>query len=140
MHRTVVKSEISNIRVTHFWLNDPASITIDQDVLDAADILPGEVVSVLCEISGMRSEQHVVAGCRGSGTVAIKAVGGQRVEPGDRLVVISYALVTDAEARRFAARRVGVDGANRVVHGAAQPEEPAAEDREPAAQSAALRP
>lgn len=121
MYRTMVKSEISSIRVTQCFLDDMGCITIDQDLLDAADVLPGEVVSVLWMLTGTRSDAHVVAGKRGSGTVAIQVAGGQRVEPGDRLVVISYALVTEAEAKTFLPRQVAGDRANRLADRAHQP-------------------
>lgn len=73
---------------------------------------------MLCMITGARSDSHVVAGRRGSGTVAIGAVGGQPVEPGDRLVVISYALIADAN--RFVPRRVAVQQGNHIVDDADQ--------------------
>ena len=91
------------------------SVTVDQDLLDAADILPGELVSIVDVTNGARLETYTIAGERGSGVVGINGAAAHLVHPGDLVILISYAQMDDAEARAHVPSVVHVDAANRIV-------------------------
>ncbi len=122
MYRTMAKSVISNMRVTRSCLGGADSISIDRDLLDAADVHAGEVVSVRDVLTGSHVDTFVTAAERGSGTVAIGFVGAQRMEPGDRLVLTSYALVAHvSSAADFVPRVIQVNQDNRALDDVAPP-------------------
>ena len=116
IYRTMFKSKIHRATVTQADLHYVGSITIDADLLDAADLLPGEQVSVLDITNGARLETYVIEGERGSGVLGINGAAAHLVHPGDVVIVISYASVPDSEAKAFEPRVVLVDAQNRVVH------------------------
>jgi aspartate 1-decarboxylase len=124
MLRTLFKSKIHRSTVTQADLHYVGSVTIDADLLDAADLLPGELVHIVDITNGARLETYVIEGERGSGVVGINGAAAHLVHPGDLVIIISYAQVTDAEAREFAPRVVHVDRDNRVVALGADPSEP----------------
>ena len=116
MYRTMFKSKIHRATVTQADLHYVGSITIDADLLDAADLLPGEQVAVVDITNGARLETYVIEGERGSGVIGINGAAAHLVHPGDMVIVISYASMPDAEAKAYVPKVVQVDGANRIVH------------------------
>lgn len=115
MFRTMLKSKIHRARVTQADLHYVGSITIDEDLLDAADLLPGEQVAIVDIDNGARLETYVIPGPRGSGVIGINGAAARLVTPGDLVIIISYLGVSDAEARTHRPRVVHVDSLNRIV-------------------------
>ncbi|WKE68342.1 aspartate 1-decarboxylase [Streptomyces sp. WP-1] len=115
MLRTMFKSKIHRATVTQADLHYVGSVTIDAELLDAADLLPGELVHIVDITNGARLETYVIEGERGSGVVGINGAAAHLVHPGDLVIIISYAQVGDAEARELKPRVVHVDAENRIV-------------------------
>ncbi|GHE70347.1 aspartate 1-decarboxylase [Streptomyces longispororuber] len=115
MLRTLFKSKIHRATVTQADLHYVGSVTIDADLLDAADLLPGELVHIVDVTNGARLETYTIEGERGSGVIGINGAAAHLVHPGDKVIIISYAQVDDAEARAWRPRVVHVDADNRVV-------------------------
>jgi aspartate 1-decarboxylase len=115
MLRTMFKSKIHRATVTHSDLHYVGSLTVDLDLLDAADLLPGEQVSVVDIANGSRFETYLIAGERGSGVIGVNGAAAHLAEVGHLVIIISYAQLTDAEARDFVPTVVHVDGGNRIV-------------------------
>jgi aspartate 1-decarboxylase len=116
MYRTMLKSKVHRATVTQADLHYVGSITIDADVMEAADLLPGEQVAVVDVTNGARLETYVIEGPRGSGVIGINGAAAHLVHPGDLVIVISYATLPDAEARTYQPRVVFVDEQNRIAH------------------------
>ena len=115
MNRTMFKSKIHRATVTHADLHYVGSVTVDHDLLDAADILPGELVSIVDITNGARLETYTIAGERGSGVVGINGAAAHLVDVGDLVIMITYAQMSDAEARDYVPAVVHVDADNRIV-------------------------
>ncbi|WP_448316120.1 aspartate 1-decarboxylase [Streptomyces sp. CO7] len=115
MLRTMFKSKIHRATVTQADLHYVGSVTVDADLLDAADLLPGELVHIVDITNGARLETYIIEGERGSGVIGINGAAAHLVHPGDLVILISYAQVDDAEARSMKPRVVHVDEANRIV-------------------------
>lgn len=111
-----MKSKIHRATVTQADLDYVGSITIDQELLEAADLLPGELVHVLDVTNGARLETYVIEGPRGSGTIGINGAAARLVHTGDLVIIIAYGIVTDEEARSLKPRVIFVDEANRIQH------------------------
>ena len=124
MLRTMFKSKIHRATVTEADLHYVGSVTVDADLMEAADLLPGEQVHIVDIDNGNRLETYVIEGRRGSGVIGINGAAAHLVEPGDLVILISYAQVDDAEARSLRPTVVHVDGRNRVVALGADPSEP----------------
>jgi aspartate 1-decarboxylase len=124
MLRTMFKSKIHRATVTQADLHYVGSVTIDADLLDAADLLPGELVHIVDVTNGARLETYVIEGERGSGVIGINGAAAHLVHPGDLVIVISYAQVADAEARALRPRVVHVDRENRIVAQGSDPSAP----------------
>lgn len=123
MLRTMFKSKIHRATVTQADLHYVGSVTIDRDLLDAADLLPGELVHIVDIDNGARLETYVIEGER-SGVIGINGAAAHLVHPGDLVIIISYAQVDDAEARALRPQVVHVDRENRIVALGADPSEP----------------
>ena len=123
MQRTMFSAKIHRATVTHADLHYVGSVTIDADLLEAADILPGEQVSIVDVTNGARLETYVIEGERGSGVIGINGAAAHLVALGDIVIVIAYQAMSDAEARAFTPRIVHVDAGNRIVHLGADPAE-----------------
>jgi len=123
MHRTMLKSKIHRATVTQADLHYVGSVTIDADLMDAADLLPGEQVAIVDVNNGARLETYVIEGPRGSGIIGINGAAARLVHEGDLVIVISYCTVTDAEARTLRPRVVFVDAGNRIVGTGSDPAE-----------------
>jgi aspartate 1-decarboxylase len=113
--RTMLKSKIHRATVTQADLHYVGSLTVDAELMQAADLLPGERVQVVDINNGARLETYVIEGPRGSGVIGINGAAARLVHPGDVVIIISYAALDDAEARAFEPRVVHVDAGNRVT-------------------------
>ena len=123
MIRTMMKSKIHRATVTQADLHYVGSVTVDQDLLDAADLLPGELVHIVDIDNGARLETYTIAGERGSGVIGINGAAAHLVHPGDLVILIAYAQMSDAEARAFEPSVVFVDADNRVIGTGSDPAE-----------------
>ncbi|RIV31691.1 aspartate 1-decarboxylase [Micromonospora radicis] len=121
MYRTMLKSKIHRATVTQADLHYVGSVTVDEDLLDAADLLPGEQVAIVDITNGARLETYVIPGRRGSGVIGINGAAARLVQPGDLVILISYGQMDDVEARAYRPRVVHVDADNRVVDLGADP-------------------
>ena len=115
MLRTMLKSKIHRATVTHADLHYVGSVTVDADLMDAADLLPGEQVAIVDVTNGARLQTYTIAGERGSGVLGINGAAAHLVHPGDLVILIGYGQLDTAEARGLQPRVVFVDAANRIV-------------------------
>jgi aspartate 1-decarboxylase len=115
MLRTMLKSKIHRATVTQADLHYVGSVTIDEELLDAADLLPGEQVAIVDVTNGARLETYVIPGPRGSGVIGINGAAAHLVHPGDLVILISYGQMDDETARRYRPKVVHVDAENRIV-------------------------
>ncbi len=115
MYRTMLKSKLHRATVTQADLHYVGSLTVAEDLMEAADLLPGEQVAVVDIDNGARLETYVIPGPRGSGVIGVNGAAARLVHPGDLVIVISYMTVTDTEARSRQPRVVFVDQANRIT-------------------------
>jgi aspartate 1-decarboxylase len=115
MRRTMLKSKIHRARVTGSDLHYVGSITLDAELLDAADIREHELVHVLDLENGARFETYTIAGERGSGELTINGAAARLVHTGDRVIVVSYAGYDEAELDSYEPMVVHVDAENRIV-------------------------
>jgi aspartate 1-decarboxylase len=120
----MLKSKIHRATVTQADLHYVGSITIDGDLMEAADVLPGEQVAVLNITNGARLETYAIEGERGSGVIGINGAAAHLVRPGDLVIVVSYAALPDVEAKSYEPTVVSVDRANHIVHRGADPGHP----------------
>ncbi len=114
MIRTLLKSKLHRVTVTEANLDYEGSITIDRDLMDAADLLPHERVEIYDITNGARLATYVIPGERGSGVIGINGAAAHRVKPGDLAIVASYAQLDDSVARAFEPRVCFVDARNRL--------------------------
>ncbi|CAM2882783.1 aspartate 1-decarboxylase [Skermania piniformis] len=121
MYRTMMKSKIHRATVTHADLHYVGSVTVDQDLLDAADLLEGEQVAIVDITNGARLETYVIAGERGSGVIGINGAAAHLVHPGDLVILIAYAMLDAAELAAYQPRVVFVDEHNVAVEAGADP-------------------
>ena len=121
MFRTMLKSKIHRATVTQADLHYVGSVTIDQDLMEAADLLEGEQVTIVDVTNGARLETYVITGARGSGVIGINGAAAHLVHPGDIVILIAYGLMDNAEAAACLPRVVFVDEANRIVERGAVP-------------------
>jgi aspartate 1-decarboxylase len=119
----MLKSKLHRATVTQADLHYVGSVTIDEDLMDAADLLPGEQVAIVDIDNGARLETYVIAGPRGSGVIGINGAAARLVHQGDLVIIISYCTVSDAEARQLKPKVVFVDADNRIVGTGADPAE-----------------
>ncbi|ABM10837.1 aspartate 1-decarboxylase [Paenarthrobacter aurescens] len=115
MKRTMFKSKIHRATVTHADLHYVGSVTVDLDLLDAANILPGEQVAIVDVTNGARLETYTIAGERGSGVIGINGPAAHLVHENDTVILITYAQMTHEEARAHEPRVVHVNQDNRVI-------------------------
>lgn len=97
----VVKSKIHRVTVTEANLNYIGSITIDEDLLDAANLIANEKVSIVNNNNGERFETYIIKGERGSGVVCLNGAASRKAQPGDIIIVMSYAMMDFEEAKTF---------------------------------------
>ncbi|MDO3409642.1 aspartate 1-decarboxylase [Saccharibacillus sp. CPCC 101409] len=120
MYRTMMKSKIHRATVTEANLNYVGSITIDEDLMDAADLLENEKVQIVDNNNGERLETYVIPGLRGSGVICLNGAAARRVQPGDTVIIISYASLSNEEAHLHKPTVVFVDEGNRAIETAAK--------------------
>ncbi len=124
MIRTMMKSKIHRATVTQADLHYVGSISIDRDLMDAADLLEGERVAIADITNGARLETYAIPAPAGSGTIGINGAAAHLVGEGDLVIIMSYAGLDDNEARALKPRVVHVDSGNRIVSLGDDPSEP----------------
>lgn len=115
-----MKSKIHRAVVTEANLNYVGSITIDSRLMAAADILPNEKVQVVNNNNGQRFETYVIEGPPESGTICVNGAAARLVQPGDVVIIISYALIENGQAAQYRPRIVFVDPANQIIEEAVE--------------------
>lgn len=116
MNVEVLKSKIHRVTVTEACLDYIGSITIDSELMEAADILPGERVYIVDNNNGERLDTYVIQGQPGSGVICLNGAAARRVQPGDIVIIMSYASMTYEEAKTFKPRVIFPDTAtNRLI-------------------------
>lgn len=122
MQRHLMKSKIHRATITSADLHYEGSLTVDADLLDAADLVTHEEVQVVNVNNGHRFSTYVIPGPRGSGVLQLNGAAARLGMPGDLVIVISYGVYDDAEARRHQPRVVFVDAQNRIARPALRAE------------------
>ncbi|MGY4383509.1 aspartate 1-decarboxylase [Pedobacter sp. UYP24] len=111
----ILKSKIHRVKVTQAELNYVGSITIDEDLMDAANIIANEKVQIVNNNNGERLETYVIKGERGSGTICLNGAAARRVQVGDILIIISYGSLPQEKARNYHPILVFPDENNRLL-------------------------
>ena len=114
MLREICKSKIHRAVVTEVNLNYEGSLTVDEELMEAADILPFEKVHVFNVTNGARFETYAIPGERGSGVICVNGAAARLAQVGDLIIIASFALLTDEELKAFKAKVVLVDPENRI--------------------------
>lgn len=115
MFRTIMKSKIHRATVTEADLNYVGSVTVDEALMEAADILPNEKVQIVNNNNGSRFETYVIKGERNSGVICLNGAAARLVHPGDKVIIISYAIMDNREAAEFKPRVLFLDDDNRIA-------------------------
>ncbi|ADO57042.1 aspartate 1-decarboxylase [Paenibacillus sp. SEL3] len=113
MFRTMMKSKIHRATVTEANLNYVGSITIDEDLMETSDLLENEKVQIVNNNNGARLETYVIPGPRGSGVICLNGAAARLVQPGDTVIIISYASMSNEEAKTYKPTVVFVDEHNK---------------------------
>ena len=111
----MMKGKIHRATVTEANLNYVGSITIDEDILDAVDMLPNEKVAIVNNNNGARLETYIIPGERGSGVVCLNGAAARLVQPGDIVIIISYAMVAEEMIRQHQPKIAIMDENNRIA-------------------------
>ena len=111
---SIFKSKIHRVRITEANLNYVGSITIDEDLMDAAGLLAGERVQIVNNNNGERIETYVIRGARGSGVICLNGAAARRAAVGDTVIIIGYGLMSPEEAAGFEPKVVFPDDDNRI--------------------------
>ncbi len=115
MFLTMFKSKIHRATVTKADLNYMGSITIDEALIEAAGIMPNEKVQIVNNNNGARFETYVIKGPRDSGVICLNGAAARLVQPGDLVIIISYAIMDSNEAKSYSPTVVMVDGENKIT-------------------------
>ncbi|MBQ2013124.1 MAG: aspartate 1-decarboxylase [Bacteroidaceae bacterium] len=110
----VLKSKLHCVQVTEANLNYMGSITIDEDLMDAAGLIAGEKVQIVDNNNGERFETYIIRGERGSGCICLNGAAARKVQVGDTIIIMSYALMDFEEAKTFAPKVVFPEN-NKIV-------------------------
>ena len=124
MLRTMLGGKVHRATVTHADLHYVGSITIDRDLMRAADILEGEQVDVVDITNGARLTTYAITGAAGSGVIGINGAAAHLIRPDDLVIIMSFRALDDREIADHAPRVVHVDGANRIVALGSDPAQP----------------
>ena len=124
MMRIMMKSKIHRATVTQADLDYVGSVTLDAALMEAADLLEGEQVAIVDITNGARIETYAIPGPFGSGVIGINGAAAHLVHPGDLVIIMSYAMMSDEQARALKLKVVHVDAENRVVKIGNDPAEP----------------
>jgi len=116
MLRNMMKSKIHRATVTEANLNYIGSITIDEDIIDLVDMYTNERVQIVNNNNGARLETYIIPGPRGSGIFCLNGAAARLVHPGDSIIVISYALMTNEEAKNYRPKVAIMDVNNKVIN------------------------
>lgn len=111
----VLKSKIHRARVTQAELNYVGSITIDEELIEAANIIPNEKVQIVNNNNGARFETYVIKGARGTGTVCLNGAAARLAQVGDIIIIMSYAWMEQEEARNYQPLLVFPDNDNKLI-------------------------
>ncbi|WP_040047741.1 aspartate 1-decarboxylase [Bacillus thermotolerans] len=114
MFRTMMNGKIHRATVTEANLNYVGSITIDQDLLDAAGMAENEKVQIVNNNNGARLETYIISGERGSGVVCLNGAAARLVQPGDKVIIISYVMVAEEQVKDHQPKIVVADELNRI--------------------------
>ena len=114
MFRTMLKSKIHRATVTEANLRYVGSITIDENLMEAADIFPNEKVQIVNNNNGARFETYVIKGKRDSGVICLNGAAARLVQPGDEIIILSYVMMDNKEAADFQPKLIFVDGQNNI--------------------------
>lgn len=112
---TIMHGKIHRATVTEANLEYMGSVTIDSELMEMAGILPGERVQIVDNNNGARLETYTIAGAAGSGVICLNGAAARLVQPGDKVIIMAYAQMTEEEARRCEPKVVMVDGANKPL-------------------------
>lgn len=112
---TIMHGKIHRATVTEANLEYMGSVTIDSELMELAGILPGERVQIVDNNNGSRLETYTIAGAPGSGVICLNGASARLVQPGDKVIIMAYAQMTEGEARGYEPKVVMVDDANRPV-------------------------
>ena len=115
MHIQILKSKIHRVKVTQAELHYVGSITIDEDLIDAANMIENEKVQIVNINNGERFETYIIKGERGTGTICLNGPAARKVQVGDMIIIISYASMDFEEAKRFKPSIVFPDANNRLI-------------------------
>jgi aspartate 1-decarboxylase len=115
MHIQILKSKIHRVKVTQAELHYVGSITIDEDLLDAANMIENEKVQIVNINNGERFETYIIKGERGTGTICLNGPAARRVQVGDMIIIISYASMDFEEAKKFKPAIVFPNASNRLI-------------------------
>ncbi|WP_408006503.1 aspartate 1-decarboxylase [Pseudalkalibacillus sp. A8] len=115
MFRTMLKGKIHRARVTEANLNYVGSITIDEDILDAVDMLPNEKVQIVNNNNGARFETYIIPGERGSSTICLNGAAARLVHTGDVIIILNYVMVPEEEARTHTPTVAIMDEDNTII-------------------------
>ncbi|WP_154856795.1 aspartate 1-decarboxylase [Cyclobacterium xiamenense] len=115
MHIQLLKSKIHRVKITQAELHYVGSITIDEDLMDAANIIPNEKVQIVNINNGERLETYVITGERGSGQVCLNGPAARKAQVGDVIIIISYASMDAIEAKAFKPIVIFPDEQNRLI-------------------------
>lgn len=115
MLRTIMSGKIHRATVTQADLHYVGSVTVDADLLEAADIYPGELVHIVDINNGARLQTYTIPGPRGSGILGMNGAAARLIQPGDLVILIAYRQMNDAEARAYTPQVVFVDAKNRII-------------------------
>lgn len=116
MKLTMLKSKVHRATVTHAELDYEGSCAIDQNLLDAANILPFEQIHIYNVANGERFTTYAITAPRGSGTIGVNGAAAHKASPGDLLIICTYAELEAKEAEYFNPMLVYVDGDNAITH------------------------
>jgi aspartate 1-decarboxylase len=114
MQRIMLKSKIHRATVTDANLNYEGSITIDENLMKSADLVPFEKVAIYNVSNGERFSTYVIKGKKGSGVICLNGAAARKVSKGDLVIIASYVMVGDAESKKWAPKCVHVDGKNKM--------------------------
>lgn len=112
---TIMHGKIHRATVTEANLEYMGSVTIDSELMEMAGILPGERVQIVDNNNGARLETYTIAGAQGSGVICLNGAAARLVQPGDKVIIMAYAQMTEEEARRCEPKVVMVDEANKPL-------------------------
>ncbi len=120
MRRKMLRAKIHRARVTQADVDYEGSITIDQSLMDATDLLPGEAVDVWNVTNGERFRTYAVSGARDSGVICVNGAAAHKVNPGDLVIIAAFTWMGEQAARRHQPRVVFVDEDNRIAEARAE--------------------